>query len=60
MQLNRRLNRRHNGQGVKVINRRCPAPAPFPEAIMLQRYRFELLLLLLIVCALFTLRLMFK
>ena len=27
---------------------------------MLQRYRFELLLLLLIVCALFTLRLMFK
>ncbi|AWB60311.1 small membrane protein YdgU [Klebsiella quasipneumoniae] len=27
---------------------------------MLQRYRFELLLVLLIVCALFTLRLMFK
>ncbi|WP_458294914.1 small membrane protein YdgU [Klebsiella variicola] len=27
---------------------------------MLQRYRFELLLLLLIICALFTLRLMFK
>ncbi|MHB4796568.1 small membrane protein YdgU [Klebsiella pneumoniae] len=27
---------------------------------MLQRYRFELLLLLLIVCALLTLRLMFK
>ncbi|MHA8774132.1 small membrane protein YdgU [Klebsiella pneumoniae] len=27
---------------------------------MLQRYRFEFLLLLLIVCALFTLRLMFK
>ncbi|MDV3384634.1 hypothetical protein NX009_16835 [Klebsiella pneumoniae] len=32
----------------------------FQEDIMLQRYRFELLLLLLIVCALFTLRLMFK
>ncbi|WP_458574041.1 small membrane protein YdgU [Klebsiella quasipneumoniae] len=27
---------------------------------MLQRHRFELLLVLLIVCALFTLRLMFK
>ncbi|WP_455565130.1 small membrane protein YdgU [Klebsiella quasipneumoniae] len=27
---------------------------------MRQRYRFELLLVLLIVCALFTLRLMFK
>ncbi|MHB9215009.1 small membrane protein YdgU [Klebsiella variicola] len=27
---------------------------------MLQRYRFELLLLLLIICALFTLRLIFK
>ncbi|MGX8840098.1 small membrane protein YdgU [Klebsiella quasipneumoniae] len=27
---------------------------------MLQRYRFELLLVMLIVCALFTLRLMFK
>ncbi|WP_458329438.1 small membrane protein YdgU [Klebsiella variicola] len=27
---------------------------------MLRRYRFELLLLLLIICALFTLRLIFK
>ncbi|HBS5981898.1 TPA: hypothetical protein MAL29_005442, partial [Klebsiella variicola] len=59
-QLNRRLNLRHNGQGVKVINRRRTAPVFFQEDIMLQRYRFELLLLLLIVCALFTLRLMFK
>jgi hypothetical protein len=43
-----------------VINRRRTAPVFFQEDIMLQRYRFELLLLLLIVCALFTLRLMFK
>ncbi|WP_455430947.1 small membrane protein YdgU [Raoultella terrigena] len=27
---------------------------------MLQRYRFELILILLIICALFTLRLIFK